>query len=326
MYTERQNILITGGLGFVGSSLAIRLVQSGARVTILDNLDSNAGGNLHNIFSIQDDVTLLSADIRDFESVVSAVSGQDLIINCAATTSHPHSMREPWETLEVNSKGAINVVEACRQFNRTARLIQIGTSTQLGVQTCSPANELHPEFPLDLYSATKSAAEKFFLIYAHAYELPVSVIRFANIYGPRAAIHSPEFTFNNFFIGQALGGGPITVYGDGLQRRNILFIDDAIDAIISLAKSDKYSGQVFLAGSDQHLSVLEIAETIAETFGCTVVSLPWPIDRRAIEIGDVALDNTKTKKWLGWTPKIDIKQGLTLTKDYYLAHLHHYLR
>lgn len=326
MKTERQNILITGGLGFVGSSLAIRLVHSGARVTILDNLDPNAGGNLHNIFSIQDDVTLLRADIRDFDAVVSAVSGQDLIVNCAATTSHPHSMREPWETLDVNSKGAINVVEACRQSNRNARLIQIGTSTQHGIQTCSPANELHPEFPLDLYSATKSAAEKFFLIYAHAYELPVSVIRFANIYGPRAAIHSPEFTFNNFFVGQALRGGPITVYGDGLQQRNILFIDDATDAIISLARSDEYYGQVFLAGSDKHLSVLEIAEKIAEIFDCPVVSLPWPTERRAIEIGDVALDNTKTKKQLSWTPKIDIKHGLMLTKEYYLAHLHHYLR
>lgn len=320
-----KKVLITGGLGFIGSSLSIEFVRLGAQVSIYDNHDPKAGGNKFNIESIKDDVRLLNEDIRDFDAIKGAVIDKDVIINCAATTSHPHSMREPWETLEVNTKGAINLAEACRQFNPVSRLIQLGTSTQLGVQVTTSADEYHPEYPLDLYSATKSAAEKVFLIYGRAYGLPISVLRLPNVYGPRAAIHSPEFTFNNFFVGQALKGGPVTVFGDGSQKRNLLFVDDAVEAILALIGYDDQLGDVFFVGAKNHISVVEVASEIAKVFDCQVRSLPWPTDRKAIEIGDVQLNTEKINLTLNWSPKTTFAQGLKLTREFYLPNSSHYL-
>jgi len=320
-----KNVLITGGLGFIGSSLSIALVQLGAKVAIFDNLDPGAGGNQFNIDTIKTRVELLAEDIRNFDALTSAVTEKDVVINCAATTSHPHSMKEPWATLEVNTKGAINLAEACRQFNPRARLIQIGTSTQLGAQVAFPADEQHSEYPLDLYSATKSAAEKVFLIYGRAHGLPVSILRLPNVYGPRAAVHSPEFTFNNFFVGQALKGGPITVFGNGTQRRNLLFVDDAVSAILSLADFNDKVADVFFAGAKDHFSVLEIAEAIAREFDCQVQSLPWPNDRKSIEIGDVEINTSKIQSTLNWAPKTNLTEGLKITKTFYLSYISRYL-
>ena len=218
-----QRVLITGGLGFIGSNIAHKCLELGAKIKVFDCLDPRSGGNLYNVHEIKDYVEMCFYDILNFDQISQHVINQDIIINCAASTSHPFSMREPWIDLDVNSRGVINLLEAIRRFNRDAKLVHLGTSTQLGKLQYQPADESHPEFPTDIYSANKSVSEKYVIIYSNAYQLRTVVMRLSNVYGPRASIHSPEFTFNNYFIGLALQGKDITVFGDGNQKRNIIY-------------------------------------------------------------------------------------------------------
>ncbi len=245
-----QRVLITGGLGFVGSNLAHTCLELGAEVTIYDCLDPRSGGNPYNIHDIRDSVTLCYQDILNFDQASKEVVDKHIIFNCAASTSHPFSMREPWIDLDVNSRGAINLLEAVRRFNRDVKIIHLGTSTQLGKLQYQPADERHPEFPTDIYSANKSVSEKYVLIYANAYEIRASVIRLSNVYGPRASIHSPDFTFNNYFIGLALQGKDIPVFGQGRQKRNVIYVEDAVSALILASQSDKVDRDILFAVGD----------------------------------------------------------------------------
>jgi len=318
--------LITGGLGFIGSNTAIHLCEQGHQVTVLDNLDPHMGGNWANLEEIKSKVHLNMQDLLDFGQVSKAVLGQDLIINCAASTSHPNSMREPWLDIDVNVRGTLNLLEAIRRFNSEARLIHLGTSTQLGPLKYSPADEQHPEFPTDISSANKSTSEKYVLIYSQAYQLNASVIRFANVYGPRAAIHSPEFTFNNYFIGLALQNKDITIFGDGTQKRNLLFVNDAVEAILAVANHEHTIGQVYFAVGDEHLPVAELAQKIVQVFGTGgCKKIPWSKERKATEIGDVILSNQKLIKDTAWSPKILLEEGLKITQEFYLSRLIQYV-
>jgi UDP-glucose 4-epimerase len=236
-------------------------------------------------------------------------------------------MKEPWIDLDVNSRGVINLLEAARRFNRDVKLIHLGTSTQLGKLQYSPADEKHPEFPIDIYSANKSVSEKYVLIYSHAYQMKAGVIRLSNVYGPRASIHSPEFTFNNYFIGLALQGNPITVFGDGKQRRNVIYVDDAITALIHAFQTDRFIGEALFAVGDKHYSVAEIAEATVQHIGSGSVNfVGWPRERRVVEVGDAIISNKKIKEILNWSPRYGLKKGLTETKAFYESCLGEYLR
>ncbi|HCX25211.1 MAG TPA: hypothetical protein DHN29_25085 [Cytophagales bacterium] len=321
-----KNLLITGGLGFIGSNLTKRCLELGIDVTIYDNLDPNSGGNLFNIAPFKKDVELVIGDIINYEHLVQAVMDKDLIINCAASTSHPYSMREPWLNLDVNSRGVINILESIKRINCEASFVHVGTTTQLGPLHYQPADEYHPEFPTDMYSANKMVAEKYVLLYAKAYCLNASVIRLPNVFGPRAAIHSSEFTFNNYFMGLALQNKSITVYKPGTQLRNILYVDDAVDALLAAVQSDKSARETFFAVGDEHYSVKEIAEKTCEIMGGSVQMIDWPKDRVAIEIGDAVISNEKINQALGWMPKVGFEEGLKLTFDYFKDKLNHYLK
>ncbi len=322
-----QRVLITGGLGFIGSNLAHACVELGADVTIYDCLDPHSGGNLFNIHDIKDSIELCHQDIQDFSSISQYVLNKDLIINCAASTSHAFSMREPWIDSDVNSRGVINLLEAVRRFNRDACFIHLGTSTQLGKLQHPIADETHSEFPTDIYSANKCASEKYVLIYANSHQIRTSVIRLSNVFGPRACIHSPEFTFNNFFVGLALQGKDITVFGDGQQKRNVIYVDDAVAAIILASQADNAAGETLFAVGDEHFSVAQIAEaTVKYLESGQVRFVEWPRGRKSIEIGDAIISNQKIKECLGWTPQHTMHSGLIKTKAYYENCLREYLR
>lgn len=321
----KNKILILGGLGFIGSNLVRKCLKLGAEVTIYDNLDPNSGGNLFNIKPFKKDIELVIGDIINYEHLVQVVIDKDIIINCAASTSHPYSMREPWLNLDVNSRGVINILEAIRRVNSGVIFIHIGTTTQLGPLHYQPADEHHPEFPMDVYSANKMVAEKYVLLYTKAYGLNASVIRLPNVFGPRAAIHSPEFTFNNFFIGLALQKKSITVYKPGTQLRNVLYVDDAVDALVLAVLSTKSARETFFAVGDEHYSVKDIAEKTCEVMGGSVQIIDWPKDRKAIEIGDAIISNKKIKQILNWSPKTDLINGLIKTKEYYTNCLNNYI-
>jgi len=321
-----KRVLITGGLGFIGSNLAHKCLELGAKVTIYDNLDPSSGGNLFNVHDIKNDLELHFHDIMNFDYLVDHVISQEIIFNCAASTSHPFSMREPWKDLDVNSRAVVNLIEAIRRFNREAKLVHIGTSTQLGPLQYRPADENHPEFPTDMYSANKSVSEKYVLIYARAYGIAATVIRFANVFGPRAAIHSADFTFNNYFIGLALQDKDITVYGKGKQMRNVLYIEDAVEALILSALAEHNNAETYFAVGDEHYSVADIAEmTVAHIGRGRVKYIPWPKDRKATEIGDAIISNKKIKNTLAWFPKYRLPEGLEKTEDYFTGCLKQYL-
>ena len=323
---NNKKMLITGGLGFIGSNLAKRCLEMGMDVTIYDNLDPNSGGNLFNVEPFKKDFEAVIGNIINYDHLIQVVMDKDIIINCAASTSHPYSMREPWLNLDVNSRGVINILEAIRRVNSGVKFVHIGTTTQLGPLHYQPADEHHPEFPTDIYSANKMVAEKYVLLYAKAYSLNASVIRLPNMFGPRAAIHSPEFTFNNYFIGLALQNKSITVYKPGTQLRNVLYVDDAVDALIAAAEAENASGETFFAVGDKHYSVKDIAEQTCLIMGGSVQLIDWPKGRKAIEIGDAVISNAKIKRKLGWVPKIGFEDGLKATFDYYKNKLDKYLK
>lgn len=326
MTLSGKKILVTGGLGFIGSNLAHKAVAAGAHVTIFDMLDPKSGGNTWNIEGIRDAVELNINDVRNFEALCAAVVGKDIIFNCAAYTSHPNSMKEPLIDIEINCKGTIHLLEAVRRFSPGTRVVHIGTSTQIGKMHSEPIDEHHGEFPMDIYSANKTASEKYVLMYGKAYpEMDTTVVRLANNFGPRSNIKSADFGFINFFIGLGFQNREITVFGSGKQLRNVSYVDDSVEALILAGLKPESRGEVFFAVSDRQYSVAQLAEGIARHIGGKVRSVEWPKEREAIEIGDAVISNAKIRKILGWSPKTSLEDGLQRTKTYFTPHLKKYL-
>jgi len=320
-----RRVLITGGLGFIGSNLAVRCVELGARVTIYDVLDPRSGGNMQNVNVIEEEVEIIANDLRNFEGVSAALRHKDIVFNCAAYTSHPQSMTNPLTDIEVNCKGTIHLLEAARRFNPDVKIVHVGTSTQVGRMLLPEVSETHSEFPLDIYSANKSASEKYTLIYESAYKLRTTVVRLANNYGPRSNIRSADFGFINYFVGLALQHRELTVFGDGSQLRNISFVDDSVAALILAGLSDRSQGRVFFAVADQQLTVAEISEAITTHIGGKLSFVEWPKNRGAIEIGDAVISNKCIKSTLNWQPQVDLATGLAKTREYFLPSLAKYL-
>ncbi len=320
-----QRVLITGGLGFIGSNLARQCLELGARVSIYDCLDPRSGGNMYNVHNIQDSLEILLNDVRNFESLSACVRGKDVLFNCAAYTSHPQSMREPLIDIDVNCKGVVNVLEAARRFNPEAKIVHVGTSTQIGRMQFNPVDERHPEFPLDIYSANKCVSEKYVLIYGSAYRMRTTVVRLANVFGPRSNIRTPDFGFMNYFIGLALQGREMPVFGKGEQLRNVSYVDDCVTALILASQATESDGQVFFAPAHRQHNVTEIAGAIAKTIGGKVRFIEWPKDRQVIEIGDAVISNEKIKRMLGCSPQHDLASGLAKTGSYYRTCLEKYM-
>ena len=321
-----RRVLITGGLGFIGSNLAHRLHGAGAQVTVYDCLEPRSGGNRYNLHGIGRGVRLLSGDIRDLEAVCEAVRGQDVVFHCAACTSHSNAMLEPMLDVDVNCKGTLHVLEAVRRHAPEAKLVHLGTSTQVGRMRRTPIDEDHPEYPLDIYSANKTASEKYVLIYGHAYGLRTTVVRLANVFGPRAHIRGPSLGFINYFIGLALQDRDLTIFGAGEQQRNVTYVDDAVEALLMAAAGERADGESLFATSDTHLTVAAIAAGIVRVIGAGRVRLvEWPSERRAIEFGDTQISNAKIRERLSWSPRHTFEEGLAQTRDYYRECLAHYL-
>jgi UDP-glucose 4-epimerase len=310
------NILILGGAGFLGANLVRRsLAESSARVTVLDSLDPLFQSTRATLADIKKRLKFVQGDLRDERVLRKMIQGQDVIFNCAGQTSHPLSMQKPLLDAELNCLGNLLVLEAVRRHAPQSTVVFTSSSTIVGRADCAVIDEQYVERPLDIYSANKGVAEKYYQIYHSAYDLKTVCLRLPNLFGPHGKSDS-QFGFLNYFISLARAGKPIPVYGSGDQQRNILYVEDATEVLWLAAHEPRVYGSVFLASGEEHPTVREIAEQIDVCFGGGgVEQVAWPDDRRRIEIGSVQLSSNRLRTITRWQPRYDLASGLQRTKE-----------
>ncbi len=323
---EGKEVLITGGLGFIGSTIAHKSVSLGAKVTIYDACLDPYGWNYANIVEIKDKVSVLKADVRDFDKLKNAVRGKDYVFDCAAQVSHTLSMSDPFLDLDINCRGALNLLEACRRFNDRVKIVYSSTRGVVGTPKYSPVDEEHPTNPADIQGINKLAAEKYFMLYNNAYGLNSCSMRISNAYGPRAQVKTGDYAIVNWFIKRVLSGEPLYVYGDGSQTRDYIYSEDIAEAMILAAQSEKSNGQIFMLGSGVETKFIDVVRLIVKLAGKgEIVKKPWPPERKAIEIGRFIGSNARIRKVLGWEPKTSLDEGLKQTVEFYCKRLKEYL-
>ncbi|MBN2070255.1 MAG: NAD-dependent epimerase/dehydratase family protein [Candidatus Krumholzibacteriota bacterium] len=320
-----KKTLITGGLGFVGSNLAARLAGLGAEVTIVDAMLPGYGGNLFNINGIENEVIVNFSDIRDKHSMNHLVKGKDYIFHLAGQVDHILSLTDPYPDIDINIRGSAVLMEAIRENAPEARVVYTGTRGQYGPAVHLPVNEEAQMNPKGLYELTNLTAEKMMLIYNDNHNIASTVLRLTNIYGPRAQMRHSRYGVVNWFVRVALDGGTIKVFGKGDLKRDFLFIDDAVDAILLSSLDEKAVGEVFNVGRDIPSDFLELAKMIISIAGTGKWEFaPFSPERAAQEPGHFYSDITKIRNTLGWQPETDLETGLRSTIDFYRAHRGHY--
>ncbi len=314
-------VLITGGIGFIGSSLARRLVQAGAKVTLIDSLIPTYGGNLANIHDIRDKVQINISDVRDPHAMAYLIQGKDYLFNLAGQTSHQDSMENPFTDLEINATSQLAILEACRKHNTGIRLVFASTRQLYGKPEYLPVDEKHPIRPVDVNGINKLAGEWYHLLYNNVYGIKACALRLTNTYGPGMRIKDAKQTFLGIWIKNLLDGNPIKVFGDGLQLRDFNYVDDAVDAFLAAALDPKAQGEVFNLGGHEPINLKTLAELMIGIHGAGRFDIiPFPPERKAIDIGDYYSDYRKISGALGWSPRVGLAEGLKRSLDYYREH------
>jgi UDP-glucose 4-epimerase len=315
---DGANVLITGGLGFVGSTLAHRLVGLGARVTLVDSLIPIYGGNLRNVAGIEERVKINIADVRDEYSMDYLVQGQDFLFNLAGQTSHLDSMRDPYADLDINCRAQLSILEACRKHNPTLKLVYASTRQIYGKPDYLPVDERHPLHPVDVNGINKMAGEWYHILYNNVYGLRACALRLTNTYGPRMRVKDARQTFLGIWIKKLVDDEPIQVFGDGTQIRDFNYVDDVVDALLLAAATRAADGQIFNLGSDETINLRDLAALLIETGAAgSFEIIPFPSDRKAIDIGDYYADYRLIQGRLGWRPRIALREGLARTLAFY---------
>jgi UDP-glucose 4-epimerase len=320
-----SDVLVTGGLGFIGSSLARRLVSLGAKVTLVDSLIPEYGGNLFNIHDIRDRVTVDLTDVRDQSATASMVKGRNFLFNLAGQTSHLDSMTDPLTDLNINTGAQLSILEACRLHNPEVKIVFASTRQVYGRPQYLPADEKHPLNPIDVNGINKLAGEWYHLLYNNVYKIRACALRLTNTYGPGMRVKDARQTFLGVWIRQLIEGKPIQIYGTGEQRRDFNFISDVVEALLHAAAGAASEGQVFNLGHREHVSLQELAALLVElNKGGHYEVVPFPANREVIDIGDYYGDFGKIERALGWSPEVLLRDGLARTLDYYRQHRAHY--
>jgi UDP-glucose 4-epimerase len=325
-YFRDKNVLITGGLGFIGSNMAHRLIGLGARVLIVDSLIPEYGGNMFNVDGIENCLRINIADVRDEHGLRYLVQGQDIIFNLAGQVSHTDSMIDPYTDLEINARSQLAILEACRHGNPAVKIVFASTRQIYGRPQYLPVDERHPLQPTDVNGINKLAGEWYHMVYNSVYGLRTVSLRLTNTYGPRMRIRDARQTFIGWWIRQLLEGRTLQIFGDGLQVRDFNYIDDVIEVLLMVAAHDVALGQIYNLGSDDPINLLNLAKLMIEVNGGGGFELmPFPDDRKRIDIGDFYGDYRKIRSKLGWRPVVGLRDGLTRTMDYFRQNLAHYI-
>lgn len=319
-----QRVLITGGIGFIGSNLARRLVRAGALVTLVDSLVPEYGGNLFNIEDIKDLVQVNISDVRDRHSFNHLVDKQDVLFNLAGQTSHQDSMLDPFTDLEINCTAQLSILEACRSHNPGIRVVFASTRQMYGKPDYLPVDEMHPLRPTDVNGINKMAGEWYHVLYNNVYGVRACALRLTNTYGPGMRIRDARQTFLGIWIRLLLQNQPFSVWG-GSQLRDFNHVEDVVDAFLLAATNPSAHGQIYNLGDSQIVTLQELADLLIQANGKGRYELQeFPAERKRIDIGDYYADFSKFSA-LGWAPKVPLMDGLRQTLDYYRANLSEYV-
>lgn len=318
-------VLITGGLGFIGSNLARRLVELSAEVTVVDSLIPDYGGNLYNVQGIRDRIQINVSDVRDSHSMQHLVQGKDYLFNLAGQTSHLDSMLNPMPDLEINCQAQLSILETCRIFNPKIKIVFASTRQIYGRPSQLPVPETHPLNPVDVNGINKIAGEQYHLLYNQVHGIGATALRLTNTIGPRMRIKDARQTFLGLWVRQLLEGKPISVWG-GTQLRDFTDVEDAVDAFLLAAESPVTNGQAYNLGGSEVIDLAAVARLMVEVNGAGSFEVrEFPADRQAIDIGDYYADFSKIRAQLGWAPKRALRDTIEATLSYFKSSMRHYV-
>lgn len=320
-----KRVLITGGFGFLGSNLARSLCDMHAHVTVIDSLIPEYGGNPFNLAGYEEGIRTNISDVRDPYGIKHLVRDQDYLFNLAGQVSHTDSMVNPYTDLDVNVHAQVYILEAIRQFNPKLRLVFSSTRQIYGRPQYLPVDEAHPITPVDVNGINKLAAESYHLLYGKVYGLEVTCLRLTNTYGPRMRVKDARQTFIGWWIRQLIEGHQLQIFGTGEQLRDLNFVDDVTTAMLLVATHAKAVGQIYNLGAEP-ISLLELAKLMVECNGSgSFTTVPFPEDRKTIDIGDYYGSFEKIKADLEWEPEFSLREGLERTLSYYKKYSSHYV-
>ena len=321
-----RRVMITGGLGFIGSNLARQLAGLGADILLVDSLIPDYGGNLFNVAGIEPQVRINVADVRQASTMNYLVQDREIIFNLAGQVSHVDSMRDPHTDLEINCRSQLTLLEACRRHNPAAKVIYASTRQIYGKPAFLPVTEQHLVRPTDVNGINKAAGEYYHLVYNNVFGVRGCALRLTNVYGPRQLVKHNRQGFIAWFIRLALEDREIQVYGDGSQVRDFVYVDDAVAAFLAAGMSEACNGEVFNIGGDEHLAHRELVQLLVEVAGSGRYRfVEWPPDKKAIDIGSFYADSSLFARTTGWRPAVRLREGLGRTLAFYREHLPHYL-
>lgn len=320
-----KEILVTGGLGFIGSNLVKRLIAHKAKVTVVDSLLPLYGGNAFNLSGYESLININISDVRDSHAMAYLIQGKDYLFNLAGQTSHLDSMTDPMTDLDINAAAQLSILEACRQHNLGVKIVFASTRQLYGKPEYLPVDESHPIKPVDVNGINKLAGEWYHILYNNVYGIKACALRLTNTYGPGMRVKDARQTFLGIWLRRVIEGQPIAVFGDGQQLRDFNYVDDVVDALLLAAASQQAEGQVFNLGSEEVVNLKHVAELMTRLQqGASYEIIPFPPERKAIDIGDYYSDFKKIQQMLGWSPKVDLQQGLASSLNYYRQHHEHY--
>jgi UDP-glucose 4-epimerase len=325
-FYRNRRVMVTGGLGFIGSNLVRQLAAAGADILIVDSLFPDYGGNRFNIDGLEDRVRVNTVDVRDVRTMEVLVRDREIIFNLAGQVSHIDSMQDPYTDLEINCRAQLSMLEACRRHNPGVKVIFAGTRQVYGRPDRLPVDEGHLVRPSDVNGVNKAAGEYYHLLYNNVFGIRACSLRLTNVYGPRQLIRHNRQGFIGWFIRLAIEGREIQIFGDGSQLRDFVYVDDAADAFLRAGATDACNGDVFNVGGDVPVSHKDLVALLLDVAGSgSVRFVDWPAEKKRIDIGSFYSDSSKFRKTVGWRPRVELREGFERTIAFYRQHLHHYI-